>query len=44
MNQYLSDRALQIKPSPTLAANDKAKKLKAAGNDIINLTAGQSDF
>lgn len=44
MNQYLSERALQIKPSPTLAANDKAKKLKAAGNDIINLTAGQSDF
>jgi aspartate aminotransferase len=44
MNNYLSARAIQIKPSATVAANDKAKKLKASGIDIINLTAGQPDF
>ena len=44
MNSILSERARQIKPSATVAANDKAKKLKAAGKDIINLTAGQPDF
>ena len=44
MNSILSERAQQIKPSATVAANDKAKKLKAAGKDIINLTAGQPDF
>jgi aspartate aminotransferase len=44
MNEYLSERALQIKPSPTLAAADKAKKLKAAGKNIINLTVGQPNF
>ena len=44
MNSYLSERALKIKPSATVAANDKAKKLKQQGADIINLTAGQPDF
>ena len=44
MNNFLSDRAKQIKPSATVAANDKAKALAAKGVDIINLTAGQPDF
>ena len=44
MQNYLSDRALAIKPSATVAANDKAKALAAEGIDIINLTAGQPDF
>src|SRR6185503_14012564 len=38
-------RALdRIKPSPTLAADQKARELKAAGRDIIGLAAGQPDF
>ena len=33
-----------MKPSATVAANDKAKKLKSSGIDIINFTAGEPDF
>lgn len=40
----LSNRALSIKPSPTLAIDAKAKKMQAAGGDIINLGVGEPDF
>ncbi len=40
----LADRVTQIKPSPTLAVNAKAKALKAAGADILNFSVGEPDF
>lgn len=40
----LSGRVQQIKPSPTLAVNAKAKALKAAGADILNFSVGEPDF
>jgi aspartate aminotransferase len=44
MNQQLSHRVLSIKPSPTLAVTARAAALKAAGQDIIGLGAGEPDF
>ncbi len=40
----LSDRVKAVKPSPTFAVGDKAKKLKAEGRDIIALSLGEPDF
>ncbi len=40
----LSARMSQIKPSPTLAVNAKAKEMKAAGADILNFSVGEPDF
>jgi aspartate aminotransferase len=40
----LSDRVLEVKPSPTLAVTAKANELKAAGKDVIGLGAGEPDF
>nr|VFJ53068.1 MAG: aspartate aminotransferase [Candidatus Kentron sp. FM]VFJ56356.1 MAG: aspartate aminotransferase [Candidatus Kentron sp. FM]VFK11182.1 MAG: aspartate aminotransferase [Candidatus Kentron sp. FM] len=40
----LSDRVQGIKPSPTLALAARAAELKAAGHDIISLSAGEPDF
>jgi aspartate aminotransferase len=40
----LADRALTIKPSPTLSVSARAAALKAAGKAIINLAAGEPDF
>jgi aspartate aminotransferase len=40
----LSQRALGIKPSPTLAVTARAAKLKSEGKDIIGLGAGEPDF
>ncbi|MEO1137551.1 MAG: pyridoxal phosphate-dependent aminotransferase [Pseudomonadota bacterium] len=34
----------RIKPSPTLAATQMARDLKAAGRDVISLGAGEPDF
>ncbi len=34
----------RIKPSATLAADAKARELKAAGKDVISLAAGEPDF
>ena len=44
LNIRLSDRVQRIKPSPTLAISAKAKALKAAGKNIIELGAGEPDF
>ena len=41
---WLSKRALNVKPSPTLAVEGKAKALKAQGIDIISFGAGEPDF
>lgn len=40
----LSARVQRIKPSPTLAVTTRAKQLKAAGRDIIDLGVGEPDF
>lgn len=49
MNGELSKAAFaarigRVKPSPTIAVSDKARELKAAGRDIINLGSGEPDF
>jgi aspartate aminotransferase len=40
----LSERAKNIKPSPTLAIDSKAKAMKAAGHDVVNFGVGEPDF
>ncbi len=40
----LSERVQRIKPSPTLAVTARAAELRAAGQDIIGLGAGEPDF
>ncbi len=44
MENSVAQRAAIIKPSPTLAVTAKAAELKAAGRDIIALSAGEPDF
>jgi aspartate aminotransferase len=41
---FLSDALARIKPSPTVAITAQAGALKAAGRDIIALSAGEPDF
>jgi len=40
----LASRLSAIKPSPTIAVTTKAAELRAAGNDVIGLGAGEPDF
>jgi len=40
----LSHRVQRVKPSPTLAVTTRANELRAAGEDIIGLGAGEPDF
>ncbi len=40
----LSATLARVKPSPTIAMTTKAAELKAAGRDIIGLSAGEPDF
>ena len=44
MEPSVAQRAANIKPSPTLAVTAKAAELRAAGRDIIALSAGEPDF
>ena len=44
MNAVLSSRIGRVKPSPTLVATARAAELRAAGEDIVSLTAGEPDF
>ncbi len=44
MEIRLSNRAKNVKPSPTLAVTAKAAELKAQGRDIVSLGAGEPDF
>jgi aspartate aminotransferase len=41
---FLSEALGRIKPSATIAVTDKARRLKAAGRNIIGLGAGEPDF
>ena len=34
----------RVKTSPTMAVTDKAREMKAAGEDVIGLGAGEPDF
>jgi aspartate aminotransferase len=40
----LASRLGRIKPSPTIAVTNRARELKAAGQDVIGLGAGEPDF
>ncbi len=40
----IAERLSRIKPSPTIAVTQKARDLKAAGQDVIGLGAGEPDF
>jgi aspartate aminotransferase len=40
----LAKRLSVVKPSPTIAITTKAAELKAAGKDVIGLSAGEPDF
>ncbi len=40
----LSKKALEVKPSSTLAITAKAKELKARGIDVVGFGAGEPDF
>ena len=42
--KYLSNRVLQIQDSPTLAVVAKATAMKANGQDVLILAAGEPDF
>lgn len=41
---FVSQRMSRIKPSPTLVVSARAAELKAQGQDIISLGAGEPDF
>ncbi|HPP08486.1 MAG TPA: pyridoxal phosphate-dependent aminotransferase [bacterium] len=44
IEEKISQKAKNIKPSSTLAVNKKAMELVAAGEKIINLSVGEPDF
>ncbi|MDE2092040.1 MAG: pyridoxal phosphate-dependent aminotransferase [Gammaproteobacteria bacterium] len=44
MTIVLSERVQRLQPSPTLAVSARAAELKAKGQDIISLGAGEPDF
>ncbi len=41
---FVSDTLQRVKPSPTIAISNMAMELKAAGEDVIGLAAGEPDF
>lgn len=41
---FLAEALSRVKPSATIAAAQKARDLKAAGKDVISLSAGEPDF
>src|SRR3984885_12293438 len=41
---FFAPRLKAVKPSPTLAITKLALELKAAGEDVIGLAAGEPDF
>lgn len=42
--EFISDRMARIKPSPTLTIASRAAQMKAMGEDVIGLAAGEPDF
>jgi len=43
-NLQLADRVKGLSESPTIAVMDKARKLKAAGQSVVDLSGGDPDF
>ncbi len=41
---FLADRLAAVKPSPTIAISAQAAEMRAAGQDVIALSAGEPDF
>ena len=41
---FIADSLSRIQPSATIAISTKAMELKAAGRDVISLSAGEPDF
>ena len=41
---FISHSLKKIKPSPTMVITAKARELRAAGEKIISLSAGEPDF
>jgi aspartate aminotransferase len=41
---FLADALARVRPSPTVAITQMARELKAAGRDVIALSAGEPDF
>jgi len=41
---FFADSLARVQPSATIAVSTKARELKAAGRDIISLSAGEPDF
>ncbi len=44
MSSIIAERMKTIKPSPTIAVTTRARELRAAGEDVIGLGAGEPDF
>ncbi len=44
MSKILSNRVQKVRPSPTLAITAQAAELRARGNNVISLGAGEPDF
>lgn len=44
MEYHFARRVTAIAPSPTIAVSDRARQLKAAGRDVIDLGGGDPDF
>ncbi len=44
LSPELSNRVLNLKPSITVALNNRAKALKASGVDVLGFAAGEPDF
>ena len=44
MSTTVSDRLNRIQPSPTSAISDRARQLRAMGQDVISLSQGEPDF
>ena len=44
MEYQFARRVTAIAPSPTIAVSDRARQLKAAGRDVIDLGGGDPDF
>ncbi|MGH8645688.1 MAG: pyridoxal phosphate-dependent aminotransferase [Gammaproteobacteria bacterium] len=44
MDLAISQRASRVKPSPTLTVSARAAAMRATGEDVISLAAGEPDF
>ncbi len=41
---FLAESLARVQPSATMAISDQARNMKAAGHDVISLSAGEPDF